>query len=192
MLPDLINDINKALDNNAYFAALTLALTLPDICGKAAYSNKTTRRRYIDWVDEYISIFEQCPCEDCEKRPSPHLTGEVIYSLRNSMLHQGTPNINSREIKEEANQIDVFTLVIEKKNRFDIYSDASSIEETFVNGCSVELKRTFRVNIRRLCLILTMYAADYYNENKDKFNFFNYNVIDWDEEVERIRKLNAR
>ena len=31
----LIDDINRALENEAYFAALALALTLPDICGKA-------------------------------------------------------------------------------------------------------------------------------------------------------------
>ena len=33
----LIDDINRALENEAYFVALALALTLPDICGKAKY-----------------------------------------------------------------------------------------------------------------------------------------------------------
>ena len=36
----LIDDINRALENEAYFAALALALTLPDICGKAKYPNE--------------------------------------------------------------------------------------------------------------------------------------------------------
>lgn len=63
MVNQLIDDINKALDNNAYFAALSLALTLTDICGKAKYPDAGNRRRYIDWFDEYIGQYEQCPCE---------------------------------------------------------------------------------------------------------------------------------
>ncbi len=35
MIDTIIEDINKALDNEAYLAAMTLALTLPDICGKS-------------------------------------------------------------------------------------------------------------------------------------------------------------
>jgi len=31
----LINDIRNSLDNKCYFAALSLALALPDICGVA-------------------------------------------------------------------------------------------------------------------------------------------------------------
>lgn len=57
----------------------------------------------------------------------PFLSGEVVYNLRNSFLHQGTPNIDSSKIKDPANKLDEFTLVFEKKNEFDIYSDASSI-----------------------------------------------------------------
>ena len=37
MINRLIDDINKALDAEAYMAALALALTLPDICAKAEY-----------------------------------------------------------------------------------------------------------------------------------------------------------
>lgn len=48
MVNRLVEDINRALDNDAYFAALSLALTLPDICGKAKYpTEKSTKKRYI-------------------------------------------------------------------------------------------------------------------------------------------------
>ena len=40
MIDKLINEINEALSHNLYFAALSLALTLPDICGKAEYPEK--------------------------------------------------------------------------------------------------------------------------------------------------------
>ena len=58
MLNQLIADINRALDNEAYFSALSLALTLPDICGKAKYpTEKSTRKRYIDWYNEYVGQY---------------------------------------------------------------------------------------------------------------------------------------
>ncbi len=46
MIIKLIEEINTALSHNLYFAALSLALTLPDICGKAEYPNKGSTIRY--------------------------------------------------------------------------------------------------------------------------------------------------
>lgn len=185
MLNRLIEDINLALDNEAYFSALSLVLTLPDICGKAKYpTEKSTRKRYIDWYDEYVGQYEQCPCEACKETKMPYLSGEVVYSLRNSFLHQGTPNIDNSKIKEDSNQIDTFTLVIEKKNEFGIYSDASSI---VYSNQTKDSRKSYRVNIRRLCLILTLSAKSYYNKNRKKFAFFHYNVLDWDKEVSTVK-----
>ena len=98
----------------------------------------------------------------------PYLSGEVVYQLRDSFLHQGTPNVDKNKIRNEFNKLDKFTLVIEKKNEFDIYADASS----------VGVERSYRVNVRRLCLILTLTAKGYYEKNMDEFNFFNFSVLE--------------
>ena len=164
----MIDDINRALENEAYFAALALALTLPDICGKAKYPNERNGARYISWYDEYVGKYEQCPCEACKENKMPYLSGEVIYQLRNSFLHQGTPNVDKNKIRNECNKLDKFTLVIEKKNEFDIYADASS----------VGMERSYRVNVRRLCLILTLTAKGYYDKHKAEFDFFDYTIHD--------------
>ena len=58
MIKRIVDDVNKALDHNAYIAALTLALTIPDICGKAYYPELGNKRRYIKWFDEYIGQYE--------------------------------------------------------------------------------------------------------------------------------------
>lgn len=179
MMLRLIDDVNKALDAECYYAALSLVLTFPDICGKAAYPQETrTKKRYIKWYDEHIGKYEQCPCEHCKKTQMPYLSGEVVYSLRNSFLHQGTPNIESSNIKNKNNKIDSFQLAIESKNPFDIYSDSGGI----CNG-SV---RTYRVNVRRLCLIICSSVEAYYKANQDKFNFFNYSIINWDTVSEKF------
>ena len=55
MVIRLIQDIRKALENDLYFVALNSALTLPDICGKAARpTERSSRKRYILWYDEEI------------------------------------------------------------------------------------------------------------------------------------------
>ncbi|HVI40256.1 MAG TPA: hypothetical protein VM577_06320, partial [Anaerovoracaceae bacterium] len=94
MILKLIDDMNKALDAECYFSALALALTFPDICGKAEYPQNGPTKRYKDWYDEHIGKYEQCLSEQNQEPPMPYLSGEVVYSLRNSLLHQGTPNID--------------------------------------------------------------------------------------------------
>ena len=179
MMLRLIDDVNKALDAECYFSALTLALTFPDICGKAEYPQEnSTAKRYKGWYEEKIGKYEQCPCEQCQNTSMPHLNGEVVYSLRNSLLHQGTPNINNDNIKDYDNKINCFELVLESKNSFDVYSDAAGIYNNSV--------KTYRVNVRRLCLILCHSARAYYKANGDKFDFFHCTIIDWDSEVNKM------
>ena len=185
MIEKIINEINEALSHNLYFAALSLVLTLPDICGKAEYPKTGIAERYIKWYNRHIGQYDRCPCDDCKKVQMPYLSGEVVYNLRNSFLHQGTPNIDRSKIKDPSNQLDEFTLVIDKKNDFDIYSDAAGIAESDAGK-----HRSYRVNVRRMCLITTLAAKDYYYKNKDKFDFFNYKILDWDKEVENLHRLN--
>ena len=47
--------------------------------------------------------------------------------------------------------------------------------------------RSYRVNVRRLCMIICLTAAKYYRDNKEKFTFFNYSILDWDEEMKKCR-----
>lgn len=182
MMLRLIDDVNKALEAESYFSALSLVLTFPDICGKAEYpQEKSTAKRYKTWYDKYIGQYEQCPSEHYKNTQMPYLSGEVVYSLRNSLLHQGTPNIDVDKIKNENNKIDHFEIVTESKKPFDSYSDSSGI----ING----KERIYRVNVRRLCFILCNTVRAYYEKNKDKFNFFKFTIIDWDNEIEKMKKL---
>ena len=198
MLLKLIEDMNKALDHDCYFSALSLALTLPDICGRAKYpAEQSTKKRYIDWYDEYIGQYERWPEEAGE---TPYLSGEVVYQLRCSFLHQGTPNIDSSKIKEECCQIDDFVLAVETKKEFIAYVDSSSVTENWHNEKSGHSKesgqvtRSYQVNVRRLCLIISRCAEAYYEEAPENFNFFHFRIVDLDEqrrEMNRIRELNA-
>lgn len=183
MLLKLIDDINRALDNDIYFAALSLALTLPDICGKAEHPDiKSNKERYVKWYDTYVGKYEM-PCEPNENGVAmPRLNGAVIYSLRNSMLHQGTPNVDEGKVG-----IDKFVLVVERPKDFEIYIDVSCVK--WPNNDMSRAQKEYRVHIRKLCYSIADAAQRFYLDNKDKFNFFNYTIIDMDEETQKLRRL---
>ncbi len=166
MIVKIVEDINKALDCEAYLSALSLTLMLPDVCGKAEYPNLKVGEHYKKWYDEYIGKYETY-----DGRSTPYLSGEVVYSLRNSYLHQATPNIDKTKIKDSQNIIDNFVLQIQPKNQVDIYADTSSV----INYGVME-KRTYNVNVRRLCFIISQTALGYYKENIEKFDFIKYTV----------------
>ena len=93
MIETYVDDIKKALSNELYFPALSLALTLPDICGSVEFPNKQIYERYIVWYDKYIGYFSK---EISEKAPGdePYLSGEIVYNLRNTFLHNGLPGVD--------------------------------------------------------------------------------------------------
>lgn len=76
MMLQLIDDVNKALDAECYYSALTLALTSPDICGKAEFPKKNNTNRYKNWYNEHIGKYEKCHREQCLKKPMPYLSGK--------------------------------------------------------------------------------------------------------------------
>ena len=129
MVQKILDDIRAALNNDLYFVALSAALTLPDICGKAEYpGEKSSEKRYIDWYDKEIGYYEKNPHQTTDEE-MPYLSGSVIYSLRCSLLHEGNPNVDNDRLtkRNESLPIDHFVLKIERKNDFDIYSPYHSL-----------------------------------------------------------------
>lgn len=186
MILRIIDEIEKALNHDLYFAALNLALTLPDICGKAEYpSLRSTRERYIQWYDKIVGVTEKPPKRTEDEPEMPYLSGEVVYSLRCSLLHEGNPNLQKKG--KHPIPIDRFSLVIQSEQPFRIYGGEESCVMTSPDGTEV---RSYQVNVRRLCMVLCLCAKGYYNENKDKFDFYNYELIDWDEVTASLHPIN--
>lgn len=170
MVAKIIENMNDALKNNLYFAALSLVLILPDICGKAEYPDKHIGNRYRDWFKTYVEPNDKSfKDQECTSE-FPCLTGEIVYSLRNFFIHQGTPNI-------DVNKIDYFELIIESKKEFNVYAGSSSISND---------KRKLSINIHYLCSIIGNAALQYYMKNKDKFNFIKYQILDLDKIMIKI------
>lgn len=154
MIQKLIDEINIALNQELYLVALTTALTLPDVCGKAEYPNDKTGARYKKWYDTFVA--------------DKNLTAEYVYKLRCSLLHEG----NSEAHDHSDVKFQLMTNTYSNPWGIDF---CINTEITHADG-TAESKIT--VYVGYLCTALCRAAIDYYNKNKDKFDFINYSIQD--------------
>ena len=106
----IVSEINKCLEKELMFAALFMALSLPDLCGKEKWrelsKNNKCHERYVKWFNKYV---------DYELNPLKHhfpdsndlisFGAEECYKLRCSLLHAGETDIGE--------EIDVDSFCIE-------------------------------------------------------------------------------
>lgn len=153
-------EIDVALQNNCWFAALALSLTLPDICGMVAFPEETSvLRRYIQWCDTYLIDDEP----GLEGHKAPRISGEVVCNLRNTFLHTGVPSINSDKVKDERNQLDKFMLLL---------GDGSHLQ--YCAACIEAPDVTYRsiiIDVGWLCRLICGRAVWYYDHNQERFHF---------------------
>lgn len=179
MVLRLVEEIRKSLDNDIYLSALMTALTLPDICGKAAFPDDRPSDRYIKWYDEYIGKYEQDALS--KENGMPYESGIIVYNLRNSLMHEGNPNIN-----EKTCDIQEFDLLIEDKNKFSVYAGSAGVRTDYIGDEVVKVTKSLCINIRQLCSNLCNTAKKYYENNKEKFNFFNSKLTYWNPQAKQI------
>lgn len=168
MVDEMIREIKVCLKNGCFMAALTTALTLPDICGKAQYPDeKSTKKRYEKWFNEYIINQFEYFFDNCGV--TPFFSSNLIYLLRCSVLHQGNPGVD-----QEKSDIDYFELIWREKESASSPIFRAELVENESNK-SYECKR-YSINLRYLCEVICQATENYYNKNKKLFNFFNYNL----------------
>lgn len=87
-----VNAVYDALEQKNWYAALALALTLPDICGDLEKPEPKPKRnlgkRYALWWNTYIA-----------PRYNGFLSGDDCYGLRCAFLHQGLSDITEHTRK---------------------------------------------------------------------------------------------
>ena len=74
----ILSEIEAALNAGFYYLAITIALSLPDVCSALESPDGTTSgQRYKAWYDAWMA------------RQYPRVTAEDMYSLRCGVIHQG-------------------------------------------------------------------------------------------------------
>lgn len=163
MINRIVEEIKVCLNTNCFIAALTTALTLPDICGRAEFPNKSTSIRYKEWYNKYVGEDEKFRCN---KEDNLYLNGDLVYLLRNNTLHQGTLDIDS-----EMYNIQDFTLLVELPNSSILQCSTFCTEKYFVDGKLIRTIKKVNINVVELILKICKCAQTYYNDNKEKFEF---------------------
>jgi hypothetical protein len=93
----LVDATRNAVEQKNWYAALALALTLPDICGRISYPNlgRASERRVVRWFNKYLAAYY---------RGGPVTTqfmaGDDFYALRCAYLHQGAFSLDAQSAKK--------------------------------------------------------------------------------------------
>lgn len=97
-----MDDVRKAFEAGAFLSAISMALTLPDICGDRLYPNTSSSERYASWFDEYVAPAyvglrpddpKAWEIGDSDAGSAPcttsYFSGADCYQLRCVYLHEG-------------------------------------------------------------------------------------------------------
>ena len=152
MIQKMINEIKSALDQRLYLVALSAALTLPDVCGKAEYPKVGGSPRYKKWYSTFVS--------------DGNLPADSVYALRCSLLHEGNTNAKDK------NNIKFQLMTNAYTQSFDF-----CFTETVTHADGTSETR-ITVYVGYLCTAICNAASNYYNCNKEKFDFLNYTIVD--------------
>lgn len=157
-----INDIRKALSNQTYISAVALALTLPDICSQVENGTiESSRSNYIAWVDNHLPSDDfRFPLAGFEEQT---FTGNMCYSLRCSVLHSGSTDVENPRLHVTVNRF-----LLTKPGDAKYYNGFTYGEEKQADGTI--LKVTY-IGIDYLCECLCDAAERFYNQWPDKTAF---------------------
>ncbi len=96
---NLLHAVERSLQSENHYAALAMALALPDICGWIEDPNSFSKARYLGWFEKYLqSKYTRLATNN---RPEHiFLTGSDCYALRCAYLHEGREDISEQRAQQ--------------------------------------------------------------------------------------------
>jgi len=122
----IVDSVYKALENENWYAALFVSLTLPDIC-VSLEQGKTTGEKYANWIEENLSQYRG------------FLSGNDCYALRCALLHSGKDDISDQKKRE----------VLEQYVFLTDGAHCNLFKDCFFDG---EKKTFLQLNVQRFCM----------------------------------------
>ena len=97
-MENFILALEENINNENWYGAIFIALTLPDICGKIEYPNlNSSQKRYSAWFDKYLGSMYSKNVGGSEHN---FLSGSDCYALRCALLHEGSEDITEQKAQE--------------------------------------------------------------------------------------------
>ncbi len=158
---DYLDEIQKCIDNKCFIASLTMALLIPDICGKVVHPEYSKCEKvYKMWYSKYMG--NEIASSLDVNRETPWISEDVAYSLRCQMLHDAAPNIEKSKIRQAENQIDKICVM---------FSDSSVLfsSGTYHTVLGKE-ERKMTINAKSLSEQLLNCGREFYKGHKEEMD----------------------
>ena len=97
-----VDATRRAVQQGNWYAALALALTMPDICGRINYPGKKSEERVRLFFDQYLAQNYRC---GPSWAPIISMTGGDFYALRCAYLHQGEFELQGQRARDVLSRI---------------------------------------------------------------------------------------
>jgi hypothetical protein len=144
------NSLRKSVEHGDWYVALTMALTLPDICGRIQCPGAKSQPRYVEWFNHWLAYqFKRKIGPD--RFEHTFMSGDDLYALRCSYLHQGDVDITTQRAQQQRNALDRFVFVVPPE------------------GCVIHLNqsdRTLQLQVSIFCEIVADAVDRWYASNK--------------------------
>ncbi len=97
-----IDSIKSAIYQENWYAALTIAVTLPDICCRldGTKPDNYSREPYIKWFDKYVGDKYRYKVSSLNKEFT-RINGNNAYALRCAFLHDGSGDLEGHKARDE-------------------------------------------------------------------------------------------
>ncbi len=145
---ELGDSIEICLENKAFFGALFIALTIPDICVSIKEGKRGLGEKYIQWFNENMPTYA-----------SRGIPGKICWAFRCAALHQGTDDVTTQDEKYFKDVFDKFVVLTEKSS-----SHFGYLGGNYNKG--VIQPRKMIINIHTFCKDIIEAAKLYISQNK--------------------------
>jgi len=124
-----ITAINKAIDDENWYAALFIALPLPDICGEIENPNEGIGSRYRSWCERYI-VPKYTSWVGTTDAGHQHifLSAGDCYALRCACLHGGSDDVTGQKARETLERFMFVAPHIRKTHHCNQYGKALQLQ----------------------------------------------------------------
>ncbi len=160
-LTDVIEEVQFCCEHERYFAALTTALTLPDICSKIEMQKHGVKEKkekkmcpYAIWCNKWMKQF--LPSISLWS-PTNRDWGFVLYKLRCGILHSGDVDVCGKDYG--LFDLDTFHLYVGKGDIMDGPIKMSQYMKT--GGFKYSYNAKIEVDIRYLILAITSASYEF-------------------------------
>lgn len=99
----LTRAVQDAVGQRNWYAALTLALALPDIAGWLEDPSAGSMRRYVRWCGDYLAP-KYTSLLGPGRKEHVFLGGEDCYALRCAFLHEGGDDVTQQRARKALEQ----------------------------------------------------------------------------------------